>query len=82
MGRVRDRPAACCAALVGAAHVPLAPGPALSIAAGDLIHAINGTAVRSIDELVSALRELKPRPPIVLQVERDGKLTFIASELD
>jgi serine protease Do len=68
--------------LIVAARTDHWGGPALSIAAGDVIHAINGTAVHRIDELVSALRELKAHQPIVLQVERDGKLTFIAFELD
>ena len=68
--------------LVVAARTEHWGGPTLSIAAGDIIHAINGTAVHRIDELVSALRALKARQPIVLQVERDGKMTFIAFELD
>jgi serine protease Do len=68
--------------LIVAARTEHWRGPALSIAAGDVIHAINGMAIRTVDGLVSALRELKARRPIVLQVERDGKLTFIAFELD
>ena len=68
--------------LIVAARTEHWGGPALSIAAGDVIHAINGMVVSSVDGLVSALRALKARQPIVLQVERDGKLTFIAFELD
>jgi len=68
--------------LIVAARAEHWRGPALSIAAGDVIHAINGMAIRTVDGLVSALRELEARRPIVLQVERDGKLTFIAFELD
>ena len=52
----------------------------VSIAAGDVIHAVNGTAVLTIEGLTNTLRGLEPRRPIVLQVERDGTLTFVTSE--
>ena len=52
------------------------------LSAWDVIHAINRTAVVSVDALVAALREIEPGRPFVLQVERDGKLTFIAWERD
>ncbi len=54
----------------------------LSITAGDVIHAVNGTAVSTIDGLKTALISLDPQRPIVLQVERDGALTFVTSERD
>jgi serine protease Do len=53
-------------------------GPPLTIAPGDVIHSINGTAVLKVDGLISALKEIEPGQAIVLQVERDGQLTFIA----
>jgi serine protease Do len=53
-------------------------GPPLILAPGDVIHSINGTAVLKVDGLVSALKEIEPGQAIVLQVERDGQLTFIA----
>jgi serine protease Do len=53
-------------------------GPPLTIAPGDVIHSINGTAVVKVDGLVSALKEIEPGQALVLQVERDGQLTFIA----
>jgi S1-C subfamily serine protease len=56
--------------------------PDVSIAAGAVIHAINGTAVLTVDGLASALRDLEPGRPIVLQVERDGKLTFVTFQRD
>ena len=68
--------------VIVAARVEHWRGPTLSIAAGDVIHAINGKTLSTVDELVSTLRELEVRRPVVLQVERDGKLTFIAFELD
>ena len=68
--------------LVVAARIEGVRGPALSIAAGDVIHAINGTPVLGVEDLVSALKGIEARCPIVLQVERDGSLSFITFELD
>ena len=56
--------------LVVAARIEGGGGPAMSVAAGDVIHAINGTAVLSVEGLVSALKGLEARHPIVLQVAR------------
>jgi len=54
----------------------------VSLAVGDIIHTVNGTNVGTIEELRSALDSLKPHTPVVLQVERDGRLTFVGFELD
>ena len=56
--------------------------PDLLVAAGDVIHALNGTVVRTIDGLTAALRDLEPNRPIVLHVERAGTLTFLTCERD
>jgi serine protease Do len=66
--------------IVVAARIEHWLGPSLTIAPGDVIHSINGTAVLEVDGLVSALKEIKARQSIVLQVERDGQLTFIAAD--
>jgi serine protease Do len=55
-------------------------GPSLRIAPGDVIHSINGTPVLKVDGIVSSLKGIRPGQSIVLQVERDGQLTFIAVE--
>jgi serine protease Do len=49
----------------------------VALLAGDVIHAINGVPVTSIDSIRSELNRLKPNNPVVLQVERGGKLTFV-----
>jgi S1-C subfamily serine protease len=49
---------------------------------GDTIHGINGTAVMSVDDLRTVLDRLKPKSPVVLQVERNGQLSFLGFELD
>jgi serine protease Do len=54
----------------------------VSLATGDVIHAINGAPVLTLDGLRSTLDRLSASTPVVLQVERDGKLTFIAFKMD
>jgi serine protease Do len=49
---------------------------------GDAIHSVNGTPVISIVELRAALDALGPRPAIVLQIERNGQMMFLAFEGD
>ncbi|HEX3646388.1 MAG TPA: trypsin-like peptidase domain-containing protein [Vicinamibacterales bacterium] len=48
----------------------------------DTIHAINNHSVRSVDELRAAVDGLKPRSPVVLEIERAGQFIFLAFELD
>jgi serine protease Do len=57
-------------------------GPDTGLKTGDVIHAVNTTSVDSLDSLRSALRALKPAAPVVLQVERDGQLQWLAFELE
>jgi S1-C subfamily serine protease len=53
-----------------------------SLTAGDVIHAINGAQVETMAALRSALDHLSSNTPVVLQIERDGKLMFVSFELD
>jgi serine protease Do len=48
----------------------------------DTIHAINGHAVTSVDGLRDAIDAMKPRSPVVLQIERGGQFIYLAFELD
>lgn len=47
---------------------------------GDVIHAVNGQPVTSLDDLRTALKGLDPNMPVVLQVERDGHLLYVTQE--
>jgi serine protease Do len=58
------------------------PSVDVSLAAGDVIHALNGSPVDTIEGLRSALDHLNPTSPAVLQIERQGKLMFIAFKID
>jgi len=49
---------------------------------GDAICAINGTTVASVAELRDAAAAIAPHSPVVLQVERNGQIVFLAFELD
>jgi serine protease Do len=53
-----------------------------SLTTGDVIHAINGAPVVSMEGLRATLDGLKPNSPVVLQIEREGKLMFVSFELD
>jgi serine protease Do len=49
---------------------------------GDVIHAINRTPVHSLAELRKAVAGMKDGDPVVVQIERQGLLTFVAFEID
>ncbi len=49
---------------------------------GDVIHAINKTVVDNLDDLRNAVRPLKFGDAVVLQIERDSKLEYVAFEFE
>jgi serine protease Do len=49
---------------------------------GDVIHAFNRAPIKSIADLRNAFSSLKPGDPAALQVERNGKLTFLTFEME
>jgi serine protease Do len=65
-----------------AAHAEDRRAAAVSLSAGDVIHSVNGVAVSDLEELRAALDGLKSHSPVVLQIERDGLLSFVAFELE
>jgi len=44
---------------------------------GDVIYSVNNNPVSSLDALRQAVERLTPLDPLVLQIERDGKLTYL-----
>jgi serine protease Do len=64
-----------------AAREQEAPGPGGPLVAGDVIHAANGFAVRSLDGLRVLVDGIKAGSEIVLQIERGGQLMFITFQL-
>jgi serine protease Do len=57
-------------------------GPEVELASGDVIHAINKHPVDTVENLRRALAAMKPGDAVALQVERGGKLQFVAFELE
>jgi len=49
---------------------------------GDIIRAIDRTALQSTSQFESLLRNVKSGDPVVLQVERNGKLQYLAFEME
>jgi len=49
---------------------------------GDIIHSVNDFAVKSLDGLRAILEGFRARSRVVLQIERDGRLRFVAARLD
>ena len=54
----------------------------VALEAGDVIHTVNGVAVKTSEELRSVLSHATANSSVVLQIERSGKLMFIAFKLD
>lgn len=57
-------------------------GPETGLRTGDVIHSVNSTLVDSVSSLRTRLRDIKPGGPVVLQVERDGGLEWLAFEME
>jgi serine protease Do len=48
---------------------------------GDIIRAINGTSLEEVEQLRRTVRSFKPGDPVVVQIERVGKLEYLAFEM-
>jgi serine protease Do len=49
---------------------------------GDVIHSLNTTAINNMEDLRNAVKPLKFGDAVVLQLERDGKLEYVAFEFE
>lgn len=52
------------------------------VQSGDVIRALNRTPLQSVSQLQATVRDLKSGDPVVLQVERGGRLQYLAFEID
>jgi serine protease Do len=68
--------------VIVAAKVAGFGGEQNSLAVGDVIHALNGMSVISLDFLRSKLDAIKPGSPAVLQVEREGVMMYTTFQTD
>jgi serine protease Do len=49
---------------------------------GDIIHALNRMPIASVEQLRSAAAQLKPDDSVVLHIEREGQLKYLAFEME
>jgi serine protease Do len=56
--------------------------PDTGLQAGDIIHQLNTTPIDTVDTLRTSISGLKTGDAVVLQVERDGGLTYVSFELE
>jgi serine protease Do len=56
--------------------------PDTGLKTGDIIRAIDRTPLQTASQLQTIVRALRPGDPVVLQVERNGKLQYLAFEMD
>ena len=57
-------------------------GADIPLAAGDVIRSLNGQPMTTLERLRAALAALKPGAPVVLQIQRDQRLLYVAFTLD
>jgi serine protease Do len=68
--------------LMVAAKSPGGQSQFIDLQPGDIIDAVNTYPVAFLDSLRSALADMKPGDPVVLQIQRDGRFQYLAFELD
>jgi serine protease Do len=52
------------------------------LSVGDVIHSLNRKQIKTVDELRTTFTALKPGDPAALQVERNGKLTYVTFDME
>jgi serine protease Do len=57
-------------------------GVEVDLQPGDVIHALNGKPIRTLEGLRAALAAMPVNAPGVLQIERDGKLQYVTFEME
>jgi serine protease Do len=57
-------------------------GADIPISVGDVIRTLNGQPMTTLDRLRAALKSLQPGAPVVLQIQRDQRLLYVAFTLD
>jgi S1-C subfamily serine protease len=64
-----------------AARTQISSGNDVPLTAGDVIHAVNRFAVRSVDELRLLVDDARANGEIILQIERNAQLTFVSCQI-
>jgi hypothetical protein len=64
-----------------AARTAVSSGNDVPLVAGDVIHAVNNLAVRSVDGLRVFVDDVKANSDLVLQIEGNGQLMFVMCQI-
>jgi S1-C subfamily serine protease len=64
-----------------AARIQVSSGNEVPLVAGDVIHAVNRFAVRSVDGLRVAVDDVRANSELVLQIERNGQLMCMTCQI-
>jgi serine protease Do len=64
-----------------AARTLVSSGNEVPLVTGDVIHAVNSFAVRSVDSLRVLVDDAKANSELVLQIERNGQLMFVTCQI-
>jgi S1-C subfamily serine protease len=64
-----------------AARTEVLSGNEVPLVAGDVIHAVNSFAVRSVDGLRVLVDAARANSELVLQIERNGQLSFVTCQI-
>jgi serine protease Do len=57
-------------------------GAEIPLTAGDVIRTLNGKPMTTLERLRAALKSLQPGAPVVLQIQREQRLLFVAFTLE
>lgn len=68
--------------LLVAARSPEGQAPFIDLRPGDVIHEMNNLPIALFDLFRSRIEELKSGDPVALQIERDGRLQYVAFEIE
>ncbi|MGA8553023.1 MAG: PDZ domain-containing protein, partial [Candidatus Acidiferrales bacterium] len=52
------------------------------LSVGDVIHSLKGAHITSVDNLRAEFARLKPGEAATMQVERNGRLTYVTFEME
>jgi serine protease Do len=52
------------------------------LSVGDVVHSLNRKQIKTVDELRTTFTALKPGDPAAMQVERNGKLTYVTFDME
>jgi len=68
--------------VIVAAKSPEGQAQFIDIQPGDVIHSVNNRTVALLSAFQTMIQEFQPGDAVVLQIERDGRLQYVAFEIE